>query len=175
MKGKSWLIKSDIFKFYIWWFITFFYLYFFFLRREGQAANESVNWSLLCIPPSSMFATLNFVFVVTQLLRMSEDISKFWFVHQRQNMNCTFFFFYIFLFFSFKLVPFFFYMSNLKMWTTESWLYDSKHKISACPTTSTDYYYYFSYRKHFQETIGTFIFSYSPDKAFLHIPVKNHQ
>ena len=74
-------------------------------------------------------------------------------------------------FFSFNFVPFFL-TSNLKMRTTESWLYVSKHKISACPTTSTDYYYYFSYRKHFQETIGTFIFSYSPEKAFLHIPVK---
>ena len=134
-----------------------YYLFIFFLRREGQAANESVNWSLLCIPPSSIFAKLNFVFVVTQLLRMSEDISKFWFVHQRQNMNVPFFFFYIFFFLYLLIGSIFFNMSNLKMWTTESWLYVSKHK--------------FRLVQHHQQTFSLLFIV--PDKAFLHIPVTN--
>ena len=66
-----------------------------------------------------------------------------------------FFFFYIFFFFffSFIFVPFY-YTSNLKMRTTKSWLYVSKHKISACTTPSTD----------------IFLLFIVPEKTFLYIP-----
>ena len=65
------------------------------------------------------------------------------------------FFFYIFFFFffSFIFVPFY-YTSNLKMRTTKSWLYVSKHKISACTTPSTD----------------IFLLFIVPEKTFLYIP-----
>ena len=71
--------------------------------------------------------------------------------------ECTFFFFYIFFFFYFLIGSFFFNMSNLKMWTTESWLYVSKHK--------------FRLVQHHQQTFSLLFIV--PDKAFLHIPVTN--
>ena len=69
----------------------------------------------------------------------------------------TFFFLlYIFLFY-FLIGSIFFNMSNLKMWTTESWLYVSKHK--------------FRLVQHHQQTFSLLFIV--PDKAFLHIPVTN--
>ena len=161
----------------------FFFIYiFFFLRREGQAANESVNWSLLCIPPSSIFATLNFVFVVTQLMRISEDISKFWFVHHRQNMNAPLFFFFLLYFFFFFFLLYLFHFITRQIWRCGQPKADftsANTRFRLVQHHQQTFFYYLSYRrKHFctfQKTNWNLYFFYLPEKTFLRFPVKIHQ
>ena len=137
---------------------------------------------MLCIPPSSIFATLNFVFVVTQLLRISEDISKFWFVHHRQNMNAPLFFFLLYFF----LFLFFFYICSILLHVKFE---DADNQKLTLRQQTQDFGLYNTINRHFftiyrtgenisvhsRKRIGTFIFFYLPEKTFLRFPVKIHQ
>ena len=128
--------------------------------------------------------------MVTQLLRISEDISKFWFVHHRQNMNAPLFFFsfiFFFLFsFIFFLFLFFFYICSILLHVKFE---DADNQKLTLRQQTQDFGLYNTINRHFftiyrtgenisvhsRKRIGTFIFFYFPEKTFLRFPVKIHQ